>query len=508
FHQMTPVQASAIPLFLHNKDVVVEAVTGSGKTLAFVLPLLERILKTEQSASRPLDPVEGGDVKSSRPIQAIIISPTRELARQIHQVILSFSPYLPVAIPSLLLVGGSTSSAASDLEAIRTKRPAILVGTPGRLEELIVPNGEAGRGARVQVRGVDALVLDEADRLLDMGFSRGINRILQILPKQRRTALFSATMTEALGELVRAGLRNPARVTVRVEGKKQEEETGEGEGRKIPSALQIGYILCQPEEKLGQVCRLVEREPRLKFILYFGTCAQVDYFGRILAKLTCIRRLEGLEVYPLHGQMDAKKREASLAGFTKHSGKGGAILVCTDVAARGLDIPDVDRVIQYDAPQDPKVFAHRCGRTGRAGREGRAIILLHRGREEVYVEFLRVRRIPMVQHPFEREADEGMDALSEEVRSIAIKDRDVYEKGIKAFVSHVQSYSKHEASYIFRLKDLPIGRVAKGYGLLRLPKMPELSGSGGQEGFTPWEGDISEIRYAEKAREKQRQTNL
>jgi ATP-dependent RNA helicase DDX55/SPB4 len=371
------------------------------------------------------------------------------LARQIHQVIESFTPFFPEGstIRSQLIIGGSTSSAKADVLAIRERCPAILVGTPGRMEELIVAG--AGRTkALVGVRQVDAVVLDEADRLLDMGFAVSIGKIITALPKQRRTALFSATMTEALGELVRAGLRNPTRIVVRVEGKGKGEGAGAGdEGGKIPTALQIGYILCAPEEKLVQVCRLLEREPNLKYILYTSTCAEVEYFSRVLARLPRVRALKAT-IHALHGQMDAKRREGALAAFTIEVGKGPSVLVCTDVAARGLDIPDVDRVIQYDAPQDPKVFAHRCGRTGRAGRAGRALVLLNRGREEVYVEFLRVRKIPMIPHPYveeggglraltgeeeeeeEEAVPEDVDArtLTDQVRTLATQDRDLYEK--------------------------------------------------------------------------------
>jgi len=197
FSDMTPVQAGAIPLFMKNKDVVVEAVTGSGKTLSFLIPILEKIHRR----SRKLGPSEVG---------AIIISPTRELATQITKVLADFEPFFP-NIPHQLLIGGETSL-EEDIATFQQVHPDILIGTPGRLEDILSQK----RGG-VNVKELEVLVLDEADRLLDMGFAVSLNKIMSLLPKQRRTGLFSATMTDGLSELVRAGLRNPVRVVVKVE---------------------------------------------------------------------------------------------------------------------------------------------------------------------------------------------------------------------------------------------------------------------------------------------------
>lgn len=197
FVEMTPVQSGAIPLFMKNKDVVVEAVTGSGKTLSFLIPILEKIHRR----SRKLAASEVG---------AIVISPTRELATQIAKVLAEFEPYFQ-NIKHQLLIGGETSL-EEDMAAFQELHPDILVGTPGRLEDML-----SQKRSGVNVKELEVLVLDEADRLLDMGFSASLNKIMSLLPKQRRTGLFSATMTDGLHELVRAGLRNPVRVVVKVE---------------------------------------------------------------------------------------------------------------------------------------------------------------------------------------------------------------------------------------------------------------------------------------------------
>ncbi|KAL1917601.1 uncharacterized protein VTP21DRAFT_3994 [Calcarisporiella thermophila] len=498
FSQMTPVQAGTIPLFMQNKDVVVEAVTGSGKTLAFVIPILEKLLRREE----PLRKNEIG---------AVIISPTRELSKQIYDVFSIFIKNLPTPLEHTLFIGGVTS-VQEDVAVLKEKGPDIIIGTPGRLEELFTLKLSKGL---MSTKELEMLVLDEADRLLDMGFQTSLTNIIAHLPKQRRTGLFSATMTDALSELVRAGLRNPVRVVVKVES-----TNSKGLEQRTPATLQIGYLVCKPDRKISQLIRILqsERNKNYKFIVYFSTCASVDYCFKIFSKLP---QLKEFSIHSLHGQMDAKRRTATYNAFTALPPSHPAILVCTDVASRGLDIPDVDYVIQFDPPQDPKSFAHRCGRTARAGREGKALVLLNSGREEAYVDLLRLRKIPMrrvdylrndgeafegegggEEDKLEPEKDEANEQLLEQIRKIVLTDRDLHDKGTKAYVSYIRSYSKHDANYIFRLKDLDFAGVAKGLGLLKLPKMPELKNLKVQ--FDEAAVDWDSYRYSDKAREKQR----
>ncbi|KAJ3545623.1 hypothetical protein NM688_g5605 [Phlebia brevispora] len=298
---MTPVQASTIPLFMQNKDVVVEAVTGSGKTLAFVIPILEKLIRREIKLRK-------------NDVGALIISPTRELATQIHSIFSLFLSSQPSALgytspspstsssqelpeddhtnweypPPLLLVS-SEASPAQDVKKFLATGADIIVGTPGRVEEFLLGKSRDV----VNVKELEVLVLDEADRLLDLGFQQTLTRILSHLPKQRRTGLFSATMTDAdaISELVRVGLRNPARIVVKVQTKKVK---GKGrddapereliEERRIPANLQNYYVKCRASEKLLQLARIVKHEVKhqqsSRFIVYFATCACVDYFYR------------------------------------------------------------------------------------------------------------------------------------------------------------------------------------------------------------------------------------
>ncbi|CAB4432144.1 unnamed protein product [Rhizophagus irregularis] len=472
FSEMTPVQASAIPLFMKNKDVVIEAVTGSAKN----------------------------------EIGAIVITPTRELAQQISSV---FSIFLKdPSLPKHALIIGGTTTLHDDIAEFKELGPDILIGTPGRLRDLLI--GKGSEKSVVNTKELEILVLDEADRLLDMGFSQTLDNIITHLPKQRRTGLFSATMTDSISEIVRVGLRNPVKVVVKVEDIISKDE------QRTPLTLDIGCIVCEPHQKLAQLIRIINREKTTKkCIVYYATCACVDYFYKILTKLS---QLKGISIHSLHGKMDTKRRTATYQSFINLPTTSKALLLCTDVAARGLDMPDVDFIIQMDPPQDPKVFSHRCGRTARAGKKGKAILLLVKGREEVYVDFLKIRKIPVRLLSYilsdnsntivtQDTIDEENDNLLKQVQDIVLADRDLHDKGTKAFVSYVRFYTKHDASYIFRLKDLDLGKVAKGYGLLRLPKMPELKDYKIND-FEENSVNMDEYKYADKSREKKRRQKL
>ncbi|XP_058075129.1 DEAD-box ATP-dependent RNA helicase 18 [Magnolia sinica] len=479
FHFCTPVQAATIPLLCSFKDVSVDAATGSGKTLAFVVPVVE-ILRRSPDTPKP------------HQVMGIIISPTRELSSQIYHVALPFISTLS-NIKAMLLVGGSNIKA--DVDKIEEEGVNLLIGTPGRLYDIME------RVDILDFRNLEILILDEADRLLDMGFQNQINSIISRLPKLRRTGLFSATQTEAVEELSKAGLRNPVRVEVRTETKVQDEQACSQKlaSSKTPLGLHIEYLVCDEEKKPSQLVDFLSKNLSKKIIIYFMTCACVDYWGVVLPQLAA---LKGCPLIPLHGRMKQIARERALASFTKLS---SGVLLCTDVAARGLDIPGVDWIIQYDPPQDPNVFVHRVGRTARMGRPGSAIVFLL-PKEDSYVEFLRLRRVPLQER---KSSDNALDIVPQ-IRSVAKKDRDVMEKGLKAFVSYIRAYKEHHCSYIFRWKELEIGKLAMGHGLLQLPSMPEVKHHAlSTDGFTPVDGvDVMLVKYKDKSREKQRQKNL
>ncbi|CAL9111642.1 unnamed protein product [Musa acuminata var. zebrina] len=475
FQFCTPVQAATIPLLCGHKDVAVDAATGSGKTLAFVVPFVE-ILRRYPSPPKP------------HQVMGMIISPTRELSSQIYHVAQPFFSTVQ-NLKSILLVGGL--DIRTDIRKIENEGANILVGTPGKLHDIME------RLDVLDFRSLEILILDEADRLLDMGFQKQLTYIISRLPKLRRTGLFSATQTEAVDELSKAGLRNPVKVEVRVEAKALGDmaSTQELASSRTPLGLHIEYMVCEAQNKLSYLVDFISRNMSKKIIVYFMTCACVDYWGVILSQLIA---LKGCPLIPLHGRMKQIAREKALASFTNLS---SGVLLCTDVAARGLDIPGVDWILQYDPPQDPNVFIHRVGRTARIGRQGSAIVFLL-PKEDAYVEFLRLRRVPLKER---KSLDVAFDIVPQ-IRSAAKEDRDVMEKGIKAFVSYIRAYKEHHCSFIFRWKELEIGKLAMGYGLLQIPAMPEVKHhSLSIDGFSPIHDiNLTQIKYKDKARERHR----
>ncbi|KAL8825846.1 MAG: hypothetical protein Q9191_004159, partial [Dirinaria sp. TL-2023a] len=494
YKRMTPVQASTIPEFMRHRDVVVEAVTGSGKTLAYLIPVIERLLRLEAPLKK-------------HHIGAIIISPTRELAAQIHSVLLNllafhgpsaaalrppqeatdgegpnsspspqeiYSSSALKIVPQLLL--GGTTTTAQDLSYFLEHSPNLLISTPGRLLELL-----SSSHVHCPQSSFEVLVLDEADRLLDLGFKEDLQKILGRLPKQRRTGLFSASVSEAVDQLVRVGLRNSKKITVKVRS------LDGGEDKRTPSSLQMNYLVMPASQKFPTISKLLSilSPTPGKTIIFLSTCAAVDYFQHILPSiLPCLDGHPTLLI-PLHGKQPSKVRQKNFLKYTTSTTP--SILLTTDVAARGLDIPQVDLVIQIDPPSDAKVFLHRCGRAGRAGRKGLSVVFLTPGREaDEYPGFLERRGTPVTPlhlsasppiHIPPEETSAAAAAATSKMRETVLRDRALHDKAQRAFPSWVQSYRKHQASHIFRVAELDWIDLANAWALLKLPKMPELAAS-------------------------------
>ncbi|XP_060026178.1 ATP-dependent RNA helicase DDX55 isoform X3 [Lagenorhynchus albirostris] len=456
---------------MKNKDVAAEAVTGSGKTLAFIIPILEILLRREEK------------LKKSQ-VGAIIITPTRELAVQIDEVLSHFTKPFP-QFSQILWIGGRNPG--EDVARFKEHGGNIIVATPGRLEDMFRRKAE-GLDLASCVRSLEVLVLDEADRLLDMGFEASINTILEFLPKQRRTGLFSATQTQEVENLVRAGLRNPVRISVKEKG------VAASSTQKTPSRLENYYMVCKADEKFNQLVHFLRNHKQEKHLVFFSTCACVEYYGKALEAL-----VKGVKVMCIHGKMKYKRNKI----FTEFRKLQSGILACTDVMARGIDIPEVNWVLQYDPPSNASAFVHRCGRTARIGHGGSALVFLL-PMEESYVNFLAINQKCPLQ---EMKVQKNTADLLPKLKSMALADRAVFEKGMKAFVSFVQAYAKHECNLIFRLKDLDFASLARGFGLLRMPKMPELRGKQFPD-FVPVDVSTDTIPFKDKIREKQRQKLL
>lgn len=487
FETMTPVQASTIPMLAGNKDVVVDSVTGSGKTAAFVIPVLEKVVKEEANTSK---------FKKAH-FHSLIIAPTRELSRQIESVVLSFLEHYPsdlFPIKCQLLVGTNEATVRDDVSNFLRNRPQILIGTPGRvLDFLQMP--------AVKTSACSMVVMDEADRLLDMSFIKDTEKILRLLPKQRRTGLFSATMRSAGSDIFKTGLRNPVRITVNSKNQ-------------APSSLKLNYCVVNPAEKLQLLVSVLNNYKFKKCIVYFPTCVSVSYFYSFIQYLGKRNILVNeVEIFSLHGKLQTSARTKTLTAFT--DSLSNSVLFTTDVAARGIDIPDVDLVIQLDPPTNTDMFMHRCGRTGRANRVGKAITFLNEGREEDFIPFMQVKNVELEE--LDLEVKGITTNFYEDFRNWILEDRDRFDKGVKAYVAFIKYYSNHSATSIFRLQSLDYVGIAKLYGLFRLPRMPEITkylATEKQEGIFPgnWLVDppvnMDEYKYKDKKREKERQETL
>lgn len=330
FDNPTPVQAQTVPPAIEGKDLYVIAQTGSGKTAAYVLPILHRLLIDESKPSAP---------------RALILSPTRELARQILQEFQSLARF--TFLKAELIIGGEDFKVQA---AKMRKNPDILIATPGRALEHLAA------GVNIDLSQLQTLVVDEADRMLDMGFSEDVLKIAQACPEARQTMLFSATTgNAALRRVTGQVLREP----VRLELDSVRDDTPAIKQQVIPSD--------DPTHKEAQLKWLLANDCQGKAIVFTNTRVMADRLNGVL------RAGDQFRVYVLHGEKDQKDRKAAIDRFKQ--GQSG-VLVATDVAARGLDISELDLVINFDMPRSGDDYLHRVGRTGRAGAEGMAISLV------------------------------------------------------------------------------------------------------------------------------------
>lgn len=333
----TPVQHKVIPFALAGRDVCASAVTGSGKTAAFVLPFLERLLyrPREISATRVL-----------------VVTPTRELATQIYSVLLRLAQFTDVTC--CLITGGKKD--VKSQEAVLRNRPDVIVCTPGRVIDHL------RNSYSVTLDDLDVLVLDEVDRLLDLGFQEELEEIVKYCPSSRQTMLFSATMTTGVNDLIKLSLQRPVRV------KTQGDQT-----TVAPRLVQEFVRVRREEDRQAMLASLVCRNFNTRSIVFFETKKEAHDFYILMKTLD-------LKVCELHGNLTQPQRDMSLSQFTKGECE---ILIATDVAARGLDINGVQTVLNAEMPRSESVYVHRVGRTARAGRAGRAVTLVSDSRRRV-----------------------------------------------------------------------------------------------------------------------------
>ena len=331
YTEPTPIQAQAIPIILQGKDVMGGAQTGTGKTAGFTLPLLQRLARHVNSSPSP----------ARHPVRALILTPTRELAMQVEDSVKTYNKHL--ALRSTCIYGGVDMKAQT--AELREGRE-IVVATPGRLLDHVEQKS-------VNFNQVEVLVLDEADRMLDMGFIPDIKRILALLPKARQSLLFSATFSEEIKKLADSMLREPQ--LIEVARRNQVTET-------------VTHVVhpVSTEDKRALLAHLIRSQDLRQALVFVGTKFGASRLAVYLAK-------QGIEADAIHGDKSQQQRTEALEAF-----KAGKVrvLVGTDVAARGLDIDDLPHVINFELPHTAEDYVHRIGRTGRAGKTGDAISLM------------------------------------------------------------------------------------------------------------------------------------
>ncbi|KAJ1606195.1 putative RNA SFII helicase Spb4p [Cryptosporidium canis] len=558
FKFMSPVQEVTIPELLTHKDVAVEACTGSGKTMSYLVPVVEILLKSKVRAKGV----------SNFNMGSLILTPTRELSMQVFDILERYLDTVNLyseressksVLRALMCIGGGNVN--KTLEYIKEEAESdsfeglnkyyILVGTPGRVFHLF-ENLKDGIDWNIKST-LEILVLDEADRLLDMGFENHINMILHSMPKQRRTGLFSATLNAQVQNLIKTGLRNPKFIKVSiatsqldrpVSEEKQESSSAEGAecDISVPIGLTCYYVELGPLQKIEFLIRFlikVKEEISLgrpvKCIVFFLTCNSVEFYFKYLSKLFHSHSTDKQKKLPkndysvdssfgklckLHGQMYQRSREKSYEIF---KGCDSGVLITTDLTARGIDIPDIEWIIQFDAPQDPSYYIHRIGRTARAGKLGKSVIMLQ-PQEGAFIEYIEkktMRRVLSYSHTEEdkvsdstRHADynsiddqfyrehedlqlcgcinlnknlmEKDEFLNNEankyriglrtIRVLMFSDFDFYETAKRAFVSYIRAYKEYQLPFIFPFRSLSIGEIAASFALLRIPRVKEILG--------------------------------
>ena len=424
FTNMMEIQAKAIPPLLKGKDLLAAAKTGSGKTLAFLIPAVELLHKLR------FMPRNGTG--------AIIISPTRELSMQIYGVLQDLLKYHSHTFG--LIMGGSNRKA----EAKKlSKGVNIIVATPGRLLDHLQNTSD------FLYRNLQCLIIDEADRILDVGFEEEMKQIIKLLPKRRQTMLFSATQTKKTEDLARISLKKMP-MYVGVDDEKQK-ATVEG--------LEQGYVVCPSEKRFLLLFTFLRRNREKKIMVFLSSCMSVKYHYELLNYID-------VPVLCIHGKQKQTKRTTTFFQFC-NADKG--ILLCTDVAARGLDIPAVDWIVQYDPPGDPKEYIHRVGRTARGvNGTGHAMLVL-RPEELGFLRYLHQAKVPINEFEFSWSKIANIQA---QLERLIEKNYFLSKSSTVAYKSYVSAYASHSLKSIYNVETLDLNKVALSFGF---PSPPNIS---------------------------------
>ncbi|XP_014562165.1 hypothetical protein COCVIDRAFT_33027 [Bipolaris victoriae FI3] len=430
FEKMTEIQQKTIPPLLSGRDVLGAAKTGSGKTLAFLIPAIEMLSQLR------FKPRNGTGV--------IVVSPTRELALQIFGVARELMSNHSQTFG--ILIGGANRSA--EAEKLR-KGLNLIIATPGRLlDHLHNTQGFVFKNLR-------SLIIDEADRILEVGFEDEMRSIIKILPTERQTMLFSATQTTKVEDLARISLK-PGPLYINVDYR-AEHSTVQG--------LEQGYVLCDSDTRFRLLFSFLKKRyvamtiyQKKKVIVFLSSCASVDFYSELLNYID-------LPVLGLHGKL---KQQARTNRFFEFVNAQSGTLICTDVAARGLDIPEVDWVIQFDPPDDPRDYIHRVGRTARgANGKGRSLMFLLPS-EVGFLKLLKENRVPLVE--FELPSNKILNIQSQ-LEALISKNYYLNKSAKDGYRSYLQSYASHSLRSVFDVHKLDLVKVAKSFGFSTPPRI-------------------------------------
>ncbi|KAI8123308.1 putative ATP-dependent RNA helicase pitchoune [Lucilia cuprina] len=421
FTEMTEIQAKSLPPLLQGRDLVGAAQTGSGKTLSFLIPAVELIYKLR------FMPRNGTGV--------IIISPTRELSMQTFGVLKELMNHHNHTYG--LVMGGSNRQVESEK---LSRGVNILVATPGRLLDHLQNSPD------FLYKNLQCLVIDEVDRILEIGFEEELKQIVNLLPKRRQTMLFSATQTEKIDALSKLALKKEP-IYVGVDDNKDTATV---------SGLEQGYIVCPSEKRLLVLFTFLKKNRKKKVMVFFSSCMSVKYHHELFNYID-------LPVTSIHGKQKQTKRTTT---FFQFCNAAEGILLCTDVAARGLDIPQVDWIVQFDPPDDPKEYIHRVGRTARGtGSSGHALLML-RPEELGFLRYLKAAKVPL--NEFEFSWNKIAD-IQLQLEKLISKNYFLNQSAKEAFKSYVRAYDSHQLKTIFNVNTLDLQAVAKSFGFLVPP---------------------------------------
>lgn len=422
---MTEIQQKSIPPLIAGKNVLGEGKTGSGKTLAFLVPCIELLYRSQ------FKPRNGTGI--------LIITPTRELAMQIYGVARDLMNDKYSQTFGVIIGGANKKGEAERL----VKGVNLLVCTPGRLLDHL----QSTQG--FSVKNLLALCIDEADRILQQGFEDEMRAILKMLPRKRQTMLFSATQTQNVKQLAKLSFtERPLFISVK---KDQDHDMATVQG------LQQGYIVCPSEMRFLLLFTFLKKNANKKMMIFMSSCASVKFFDELLNYID-------VPVLSIHGKQKQNKRTSTFFEFC-NAEKG--ILVCTDVAARGLDIPAVDWIIQYDPPDDTAEYIHRVGRTARAGGTGKALLFLLET-ELGYLKYLKAAGVPLNEYSVPKEKVANIQSQLEKLME---KNYYLYQSARDAYRGYVLSYQSHALKDCYDVHKLDLQRVSKSFGFSAPPKI-------------------------------------